>query len=44
MARDELRLKTTAPSRVRQVVDEAKSTVGRLNEECYGLRDELQRQ
>ena len=41
---DELRLKTTTLSRVCQEVVEAESTVGRLNEECHGLRDDLQRQ
>ena len=44
MARDELRLKTTTLSRVYQEVAEAKSTVGHLNEEFHGLRDDLQRQ
>ena len=41
VARDELRLKTTTLSRVCQEVAEAESTVGRLNEECHGLRDDL---
>ena len=40
-ARDELRLKTTTLSRVCQEVAWSKSTVGRLNEECHGLRDDL---
>ena len=44
VARDELRLKTTTLSRVCQEDAEAESTVGRLNEECHGLRDDLQRQ
>ena len=44
MARDELRLKTTTLSRVCQEVTEVESTVGRLNEEFHGLRDDLQRQ
>ena len=43
VARDELRLKTTTLSRVCQEVAKAESTVGRLNEECHGLRDDLQR-
>ena len=42
--RDERRLKTTILNRVFQEVYEAESTVGRLNDECYGLRDDLQRQ
>ena len=44
MVRDELHLKTTTLSRVCQEVAEAESTVGHLNEECHGLRDDLQRQ
>ena len=44
VARDELCLKTTTLSRVCHEVIEAESTVGRLNEECHGLRDDLQRQ
>ena len=44
MVRDELHLKTMTLSRVCQEVFEAKSTVGRLNEECHRLRDDLQRQ
>ena len=44
VARDELRLKTTTLSGVCQEVTEVESTVGRLNEECHGLRDDLQRQ
>ena len=43
-ARDELRLKTTTFNRVFQEVSKAESTVGRLNDECRGLRDDLQRQ
>ena len=43
VARNELRLKTTTLSRVYQEVAEAESTVGRLNEKCHGLRDDLQR-
>ena len=43
VARDELRLKTTTLSRVCQEVPEAESTVGRMNEKCHGLRDDLQR-
>ena len=42
--RDELCLKTTTLNRVFQEVSEAESTVGRLNDECRGLRDDLQRQ
>ena len=42
--RDELRLKTTTLSRVFQEVSEPESTVGPLNDECRGLRDDLQRQ
>ena len=42
-ARDELLLKTATLSRVFQEVTEAESTVGCLNEECHGLRDDLQR-
>ena len=34
-------LKTTTLSQVYQVVTEAKSIVGHLNEEFYGLRDDL---
>ena len=41
VARDDLRLKTTTLSWVRQEVVEVESIVGRLNEECHGLRDEL---
>ena len=41
MARDEPRLKTMTLSRVCQEVVEAKSTMGHLNEECQGLRDDL---
>ena len=44
VARDEMRLKTTTLSWVCQEVSEAERTVGRLNEECHKLRDELQRQ
>ena len=44
VARDELRLKTTTLSRVFQEVTEAESTMGRLNNECHELRDDLQRQ
>ena len=44
VARDELRLKTTTLSRVYQEVAEAESTVGCLNEEFHGIRDELKRQ
>ena len=44
MDRDELCLKTTTLSRVFQEVSEAENTVGRLNEECHGLRDDLQSQ
>ena len=44
VARDELHLKTMTLSRFYQEVAEAESTVGRLNEECHGLRDDLQRQ
>ena len=44
VVRDELRLKTTTLSRVFQEVSEVESTVGRLNDECHGLRDDLQRQ
>ena len=44
VARDELRLKTMTLSWVYQEVVEAESTVGRLNKECHGLRDDLQRQ
>ena len=43
VARDELRLKTITLSLVCQEVVEAESTVGRLNKECHGLRDDLQR-
>ena len=43
MARDELRLKTMTLSLVCQEVAEAESTVGRLNEECHGLHDDLQK-
>ena len=43
VARDELRLKTTTLSRVCQVVAETESTVGSLNEEFHGLRDDLKR-
>ena len=39
--RDELRLKITTLSRVFQEVFEAENTVGRLNDECCGLRDDL---
>ena len=39
--RDELRLKTTTLNRVFQEVSEAEITVGRLNDECRGLRDDL---
>ena len=42
--RDKLCLKTTASNWVFQEVSEAKSTVGRLNDKCRGLRDALQRQ
>ena len=42
--RDELRLKTTTLSRVFQEVSEAESIMGCLNDECHGLRDDLQRQ
>ena len=42
--RDEMRLKTTTLSRILQEVYEAESTVGRLNDECRGLHDDLQRQ
>ena len=42
--RDELRLKTITLSRVFQEVFEAESTVGRLNDECRGFCDDLQRQ
>ena len=42
--RDELRLKTTTLSRVFQDVSEAESTVGRLDEQCRRLHDDLQRQ
>ena len=41
--RDELCLKTTTFSRVFQEVSKAESTVGRLDNECRGLRDDLQR-
>ena len=41
---DELRLKTTTLSRVFLEVSEAESIMGRLNDECHGLRDDLQRQ
>ena len=41
--RDKLRLKTTNLSQVFQEVSEAESTVGRLNDECRRLRDDLQR-
>ena len=44
VARDELLLKTTTLSLVCQEVVEAESIVGCLNEEFYGLRDDLQRQ
>ena len=44
VVKDELRLKTMALSRVSQEISEAESTVGRLNDECHGLRDDLQRQ
>ena len=44
VARDELRLKTTTLSRVCQEVAEVEITVGRLNEECHGLCDDIQRQ
>ena len=43
-ARDELRLKTATLSRVFHEVTKAESTAGCLNEECHGLRDDLQRQ
>ena len=43
VARDELHLKTTTLSRVCQKVAKAESTVGRLNKEYHGLRDDLQR-
>ena len=42
--RDELHLKTTTLSRIFQEVSEAESIVGRLSDECRGLRDDLQRQ
>ena len=42
--KEELRLKTTTLSQVFQEVSEAESTVGLLNDECRGLRDDLQRQ
>ena len=41
--RDELRLKTTTLSWVFQEISEAESIVGRLTDECRGLRDDLQR-
>ena len=41
---DGLRLKTTTLNRVFQEVPEAKSIIGRLNDECRGLHDDLQRQ
>ena len=41
VAKDELRLKTMTFSHVCQEVVEAESTMGRLNEECHGLRDDL---
>ena len=41
VVRYELRLKTMALNRVFQEVSEAKSTVGRLNDECRELRDDL---
>ena len=44
MARDELRLKTTTLSQVCQEVAKIENVVGHLNEECHGLRDNLQRQ
>ena len=44
VARDELRLKTKTLSRVCQEVAEAENVVGHLNEECHGLRVDLQRQ
>ena len=42
--REELCLKAMTLDRVFQEVSEAKSTVGHLNDECRGLRDDLQRQ
>ena len=42
--RDELRFKTTTLIRVFQEVSEAESIVGCLDDECRGLRDDLQRQ
>ena len=42
--RGELRLKTTTLSRVFQEVSKVESTVGCLNDECCGLRDDLQMQ
>ena len=39
--RDELCLKTTTLNQVFQEVFEAESTVGRLNDECRELRDDL---
>ena len=44
MVSDELHLKTMTLNWVFQEVSEAESTVGRLNKECGGLRDDLQRQ
>ena len=42
--KDELCLKTMTLSRVSQEVSEAENIVGRLDDECCGLRDDLQRQ
>ena len=42
--KDELRLNATTLSRVLQEIIEVESTVGRLTDECRGLRDDLQRQ
>ena len=43
VAKDKLRLKSTTLSRVCQEIAVTESTVGRLNEECHMLRDDLQR-
>ena len=41
VVKDELRLKTTTLSWVFQEASEAKSIVGRLNNECRKIRDDL---
>ena len=43
-AMGELRLKTMTLSQVFREVSEVESTMGRLNDECHELRDDLQRQ